>query len=97
MIKKLVVIGTLIGMIFAVFFFIDSRYALLEEVKKIEKRLDYKIVSDQVMSIQERIWRIEDRYPDSKSRPETVNEEYRNLNTSLELLKKKLDIIEKQD
>ena len=62
----------IIAIAFGAYFFIDSRYARCEDVrrsdqqiadglKKMGERLDYKIVSDQYKDVRDRIWKIEDR------------------------------------
>jgi len=44
----------IIMVIFGVYFYIEERYALCENLKKLEQRLDYKVLSDQYQSIQQR-------------------------------------------
>jgi hypothetical protein len=94
--EKLAVIGALIviiGTCFGVYFFAENRYALSQEVKKDiqeikqtqekeSKRLDYKILSDQLRSVQDRIWKIKDRYENKPPKDPTVKEELRELEGS---------------
>lgn len=87
MIKKITGILVLTGICFSVFFFFEGRYALSETVQKIEQRLDNYILEDRYNAIQERIWRIEDRYEDKKM-PEIVKENLRLLKVE----KTKIDI-----
>jgi hypothetical protein len=70
----------IIGTCFTVYFYAESRYALAQELKKTQQRLEYKIISDQLRSVTERIWKIEDRITNTK-RPmdETAKEELRQL------------------
>jgi len=63
--------------------------------EKEAQRLDYKILSDQYESIQKRVYQIEDRYL-KVTMPDTVKEEYRDLQNKKEDKKKKLDILEKE-
>jgi hypothetical protein len=43
-------------------FAFDARYAKTEYVTQIEQRLDAKILKDRADALQERMWRLEDRY-----------------------------------
>ena len=94
--KTIISILTIVGIAFGAYFYIDNRYAQCEDVKKIEKRLDYKIVSDQLKSVQDRIWRLEDRNAKEKVVPKTVKEEQRQLESDKKLLEKKLENLEKK-
>lgn len=85
----------LFGIMFGAYQFFEKRYALAEEVKKIEKRIDYKIISDQMQTIQERIWKIEDRFQ-KKEMDDTTKEEMRSLEKKKEETQKKLDVLEKE-
>lgn len=95
MVKSLIALCTLIGIVFSGYFYFESHYALAKDLKKVETRLDYKITSDQLESIQERIWKIEDRFY-NKNMPNTVKEEYRNLLEDKEDLKGKLKILKEE-
>jgi len=94
--KTIISLLTIIGICFGAYIYIENRYALSEEVKKIEQRLDYKITSDQIQSKQQRIWGLEDRYPNKSKMPETVKEEYRQLEVDKSVLEKKLEVLEKK-
>jgi predicted mannosyl-3-phosphoglycerate phosphatase (HAD superfamily) len=85
----------LFGIMFGTYQYFENRYALAEEVKKIEKRIDYKILSDQLQMIQERIWKIEDRFQ-KKKMEETTKEEMRALEMKKQETQKKLDVLEKE-
>ena len=94
----------LIAMCFAVYFFFESRYAhagdmvkAMKAIRKMEIRLDYKIVEDQLRGIQKDIYIIEDRYCTDKSKPcteekmpQTVRERYRELVIEKENLRNEL-------
>jgi hypothetical protein len=88
----------LIGIVFSAWWFIENRYALSSRQLELEKRLDYKIVSDQYWSIQDRIWRIMDRCPQGAPGPvdPTAKEEMRTLFEKRDELKRKLDILERK-
>ena len=58
------------------------------EVKKIGYRLDQKIQQDRVDSLQERLWKLEDRYPDLTKMPQEIKDEYRKLKSEKETLEK---------
>jgi hypothetical protein len=102
-------IVTLITICFTVYFWFEGRYAhagdmvrAMETIKKIEIRLDYKIIEDQLRSVQQRIYTVEDRYCHDKSKPcteanmpQTVAEEYRELKCEKERLQKELDELRK--
>jgi hypothetical protein len=84
---------TLMGTAFSV----DGRYAktddiqqVQEKVKKVETRLDNKILKDRANLIQERIWKYEDRY-EGKTMPKSIKEVVRDLETELTDINKKLD------
>lgn len=58
---------------------VDGHYAKAEAVSQIALRLDQKILADRGDKVQERIWKLEDRYPDRKQAPPPVNEQWRIL------------------
>jgi predicted mannosyl-3-phosphoglycerate phosphatase (HAD superfamily) len=80
----------IVSFVFGGYFYLEKRYALAQDLKKVEQRLEYKIVNDRLNSIQERIWKIEDRF-ENKPMDETTKEEYRKLqvdkNEAMETLK----------
>ena len=89
----LIALTTLVGTAFTV----DNRYAKDEQVKqveqqvqKVEKRLDKKILKDRANALQERIWKLEDRY-EKKKMPKTVQEELRKLKIELVDIQKNLE------
>jgi len=96
--KKLAVLGgilALISTLFGGFFWMDSRYASSSELNKVKQRLEYKIIDDQQKSIQDRIWKMEDRFL-GKFMPPDVNDEHRKLQEENTRLKNKLTEMEKQ-
>lgn len=77
--------------------------AVVESVKRLAVRLDYKIVEDQLRSTQQKIWNIEDRYCPDKSKPcdeskmpQTVRDEYRELKVEKEKLQNELKILQEK-
>ena len=89
----LITISTLVGTAFTV----DNRYAKNEQVKqveqqvqKVEKRLDKKILKDRANALQERIWKLEDRY-NGKKIPAAVKEELRKNKAELVQIRKDLE------
>lgn len=86
----IVIIGsTIIG----AYLFIDDRYALAEDVKNVKARLEYKILSDQIDNIQQRIWKIEDRYHDVHISIEAADE-LRDLKYRKERIEKEMKLLE---
>jgi hypothetical protein len=89
----LIALTTLVGTAFTV----DNRYAKDEQVKqveqqvqKVEKRLDKKILKDRANALQERIWKLEDRY-NGKKIPAAVKEELRKNKAELVQIRKDLE------
>ena len=94
--SDLIGMTTLVGAMFA----LDSRYAKTEEistikdyVQQIDKRLDIKILKDRANALQERMWKIEDRYGMEVAKmSEEVRDQYRELKKEydeiMELIKK---------
>tara|TARA_R100001244_G_scaffold82073_1_gene63849 strand:+ start:12 stop:338 length:327 start_codon:yes stop_codon:yes gene_type:complete len=79
--------ATLLGGVLGTAFTIDSRYAKTGEiadikdyVQKIDKRLEIKILKDRADALQERMWKIEDRYGmELAEMSEEVRLQYREL------------------
>jgi hypothetical protein len=63
---------------------IDNHYAKAEDVKNIQLRLDQKIVADKSDQLQNRIWQVEDRYPDKTKIPAETQIHLRTLKKDLE-------------
>ena len=87
-----IAISTIVGIVFN----LDSRWAKAAEVKKIEYRLEQKIQQDRVESLQERLWKLEDRYVDITKMPQEVKDEYRRLKSQKEELEKYIDKVVKE-
>jgi hypothetical protein len=85
-------ISTIIGLLVVLIggtIAIEDRYAKAEEVVDVRKRLDIKINEDRSSRIQERIWRIEDRYLLATQAP--MPPEVKNELRALEIEKKNID------
>ena len=70
---------SLVATIVGGYFVIDSHYAKAEEFKKLEMRVEQKILSDRVDRLQERIWKLEDRYPQRVQAPNPIQQQWREL------------------
>jgi chromosome segregation ATPase len=74
---------TLLGTAFTV----DARYAKIEDIQEIlvhvdqvDNRLEIKIKKDRCNSLQERMWKLEDRYGSEVDKmPQAIREQYREL------------------
>lgn len=72
--------GTALATLWGGASFVDTRYAHQDDVVFIEMRLEQKILTDRSNQLQQRIWKIEDRYGiDLFEAPGPVKEEYRAL------------------
>ena len=100
---KLALIGALIlviGTCFGVYFYFEARYAhagdftkVMETIRKVEQRLDGKILNDDLREVRREINEIEDAYCKDKSKPcteekmpELVRKRYRELKCDREKL-----------
>ena len=84
------IIGIIVGMaaVVSICFGADAYFAKSARVAMVEKRLDQKIVQDQINYIQEQLWKIEDRFRITPNDQEAIDRERR--------LKKQLKDAEKQ-
>lgn len=101
MLKRMIEHYKLVALLFASLttilssaFFIDARYAQSADVQLIEQRLDEKIVQDRADNLQERIWKLEDRFGSEKNMKQEVKEVYRQLKEDLKKLEQKLKFTE---
>ena len=94
--KTIINICVLIGFVFTAYFYVEHRYALAENLKQVEQSMKYMQTEQQFEAVQDRVWKILDRYEceteDLKTcgvaMPNTVKEEFREL---LEKKKKFID------
>jgi hypothetical protein len=78
--------------------FVDDRYAHAPAVVEVQgdvflmgQRLENKILTDRVESLRQRAWKLEDRYPNMRDAPATVQEEYRQIQQDITKLDQELD------
>jgi hypothetical protein len=85
-IGAIVTVLTIVGMAFGIYFFLDANYAKCQDVKAIERRLDYKIESDKLSTSQDRLWKLEDRYgvDASYATDPTVRQHMKELRTTVD-------------
>jgi hypothetical protein len=79
-------LATLVGMVIAigtVYVAVDDHYAKAEEVREIKTRLEQKIIMDRTDRLQERVWKLEDRYPDKNKMPAEAQDNIRVMNREI--------------
>ena len=70
---------------------LDRRWAKADRLAMVEQRLDQKIIQDRINAIQERLWRLEDKFGSIiASLPETIRDQYRRLLKEMKDLEKRL-------
>lgn len=94
LIQSILAITALLSVVFGVYFYVDNRYALADDLNKTKQRLEYKIQADQLSNVQDRIWKIEDRF-EKRTMDITTKEELKRLNQQKADLKSGLDKLEK--
>jgi len=96
--SRIVAILTIIGFAFGAYFYIDANYAKCEEVRKIERRLDYKIKNDQFISNRDRLWTMQDRYgaDHDKVADPIVKQRMKELQSDMEVQQNQLHNLERQ-
>jgi hypothetical protein len=91
-----------IGALYGGATFVDGRYVHapdpeMAEVKSdvylVGQRLEQAILTDRYDALEQRLYKIESRYPDVRHAPETVREEYQKLKQELSKLDRELDTI----
>jgi hypothetical protein len=91
--------GTALATLWGGASFVDHRYAHTETVFEMQddvylvgQRLEQKILTDRYTQLQQRAWKIEDRYGLGLAiAPETVKEEYRQIKAELASLTEEMD------
>lgn len=96
--------ATIIGLIWGGINTLESRFASAadmeqskQSIQKLNDRIDYNSISDRVYKIQERLWKLEDRYGADLEKPkgskveELLKEEYRKLKYEKNALEEQLD------
>ncbi len=61
LLQALATIFGIVVIIVGAYMFIEQRYALKDQLQNIKVRLDMKIISDQILHTQSRIWKLKDR------------------------------------
>lgn len=97
LIEKLLVIFSLVGVIFSVYFYTESRYALAAELNKVNNRLEYKIQSDQLNDSRKQYWNMQERFGDScencdndkKKEMKELKEQIDEIKENIRILKEK--------
>jgi len=74
------VLGIIVGIssIITIVIKVDTRWAKASDLEKVEFRLEQKIQQDRVDALQERMWKLNDRY-NTEEMPQEVKEEYREI------------------
>jgi hypothetical protein len=95
-VKKASAVIALIMAMAAMLVGLDNQYARAAAVKRLELRLDQKMLADRQDKIQERIWKLEDRYPSQEVARPQDKEQWRKLEKEFADNEKELDIIRDQ-
>lgn len=91
------VVVAIVTSLWSGYMYIESTYAKSDDVVLIEMRLEQKIQSDFIDQLQQRLWKIEDRYGvDLKNAPDVVKEEYRQLIEQKRKLEKQVDLYQEK-
>lgn len=86
-------ICAILGLFWSSYQYLNTNFAKAAEVQQLEQRLDAKIIEDRLKAVQERLWRIEDRY-EKAVMPKSVKEEKQILIDEKRTLEIKLTIIQ---
>jgi hypothetical protein len=78
-----IIVGILIGL--------DTYFVKADDFKKLELRLEQKIISDRADQLEQREWTLEDRYGKVESMPQEVKAEYRRIRMQKVILRSTLD------
>lgn len=93
----LTALATIVGTLYSGGSWVDTRYAHQEDLVLVGMRLEEKLQGDQAERIQNRMWRLEDRYsPSMANAPDSVKEEYRELGAQRQEIQRRLQRIEQQ-
>ncbi len=89
------IIGAIVALVVVIiggYMFIENRYALKNQLEKIEIRLEMKIVSDNIHQIQNRVWDIQDRLSENPG-DKTAKEEVRELKEKKKNFENELNVL----
>src|SRR3990167_6479475 len=89
--------GTAIATFYGGATFVDHRYAHNDNLVMVEMRLEQKILTDRSVQLQQRLWKIEDRYgPDLFEAPAMVKEEHRQIQIELNDLNEEVNAVQQE-
>jgi len=101
LITRILLISSLIGIPFGIYFFFDDHYAKASDVaqvqqliQQLQESISYDHLIKQRSDIQQRIWAISDRYEDTNKAPITIKEELRTLQQDIINLNDKIKLLE---
>jgi len=70
---------------------LDGRWAKTDQLVMVAQRLDQKIIQDRINAIQERLWRLEDKYGNIiADMASAIRDQYRRLLKEMKDLEKRL-------
>jgi hypothetical protein len=82
--SAIISVGVIAGGVYS----LDATYARDSQLCKVEQRLDRKILSDDMMRLQQRQWRLKDRYGEDEA---VRLPEYRELEQQREMILRELE------
>lgn len=85
----------LIGIAFSVYLYFDNRYAQCSDLQVVEMRLDYKIESDVLNSMRDRLWMLEEKCSLGNCSA-SEKKEVKDLKEEIDIQKEKVREIQKQ-
>ena len=90
--RKLGAVIAVLGAAFGGYFFIDGNYARSSEMQIVEYRIDYMELKNRYNWVQERLWKLEDRYGGEgvPQASQSAKEEYRALQAELIALRQRI-------
>lgn len=96
-IEKILVIISLVGVVFSVYFYNENRYAYAIDLAMLDNRLQYKIQADQLNNTKEQYWNMQERFGDNcedcneekKKEMKELKEEMDDLKENIRILKEK--------
>lgn len=93
--KQILTILGIISIFAGALFFLEDRYAKCADMSELSRRLDYKIEGDKLMTMQQRLWQLEDRYA-TRDKSTEIKQDMRKLQADIELQKQKLERLEQK-
>lgn len=93
-IKTIASVLAIIATVFAAWCYIDAKKADCEDVKRLERRLEYKIENDVLMGMQQRQWQLQAQFPKPEQAPQGVQQRMRELNSDIDMQRNKVKKLE---